>query len=224
MTTKTLTELVLQHRTIRGYKPDPVPMDVIREVLDIARNAQSNGNTQPWHIAVVSGASRERLEKSVFAAIAEGMQPNPEWPTGGRGLTGVHKQRQRACGAQYYQTMGVAHDDQTARDELSLRNWKFFGAPHAAFLSMPKTMHRANAVDIGIFLQTVMLLFEERGVSSCPQGALAIFPDKVREVVDIPEGNAILVGMSFGYEEEGALINSAKMPREPLDAIASFAN
>ena len=84
-------------------------------------------------------------------------------------------------------------------------------------------MHRAHALDLGIFLQTIMLLFVERGIASCPQGALAAFPDVVRKFVKVPMENAILVGLSFGYEEEGAQINTAKMDREPLDNIASFA-
>ena len=105
-----------------------------------------------------------------------------------------------------------------------MKNWEFFGAPHAAFLSYPDTMHRANAIDIGIFLQTIMLLFVERGVASCPQGALAAYPGAVRAMLPIPEGNAILCGLSFGYPDLDAQINSnaAKMDREPVDAFASF--
>ncbi|MEL0153232.1 MAG: nitroreductase [Halieaceae bacterium] len=101
-------------------------------------------------------------------------------------------------------------------------NWKFFGAPHAAFISMPAYMQRAHACDLGIFLQTLMLLMTERGIASCPQGALAAFPDVVKRYLNIPEENAILVGLSFGYADDNAQINSAKMPRESLETIASF--
>ena len=87
---------------------------------------------------------------------------------------------------------------------------------------MPNTMHRANAVDIGIVLQTLMLLMTERGIGCIAQGALATFPDPVREIAKIPENNAILCGVSFGYVDPDALINTVKMPREPLDVVASF--
>ena len=114
--------------------------------------------------------------------------------------------------------------DMQARRALSMKNWEFFGAPHAAFLSYPETMHRANAIDIGIFMQTIMLLFVERGIASCPQGALATYPGPVKAMLPIPEGNAILCGLSFGYPDMDAQINSAaaRMDREPVDVFASF--
>jgi len=219
-----VSEAIVKRRTIRGFTDKEVPQEVIKEILELARHAPSNSNTQPWHIAVVSGPSRVKLEKEIFKLLAKGMKPNSEWPAGGVGLKGKYKQRQYDCGYRYYDSMGVDREDKKARMELLSRNWKFFGAPHAAFISMPKTMHRANAIDIGIFLQSLMLLMTERGIASCPQGALASFPDPVRAVVDIPEENAIIVGLSFGYEEVGAQINSAKMPRVTLDEMASFAN
>ena len=149
-----------------------MPEAVIREVLEIARFAPSNSNTQPWHLAVVSGEARERLQQAIFAEINDGVKPYPTFPSGGVGLKGVYKERQYACAFGYYGTMGIERDDMPARRALLLKNWEFFGAPHVAFLSMPETMHRANAIDLGIFLQTFMLLLTERGISSCPQGAL----------------------------------------------------
>ena len=118
--------------------------------------------------------------------------------------------------------MGIDYEDRKARQRLGLLNWRFFGAPHAGFLSMPETMHRANAIDLGIFLQTLMLLFVERGVASCPQGALAAYPGPVRRIADVPEGNAILCGLSFGYEDTEAQANAAKMDRVPLAEMSSF--
>ena len=217
-----VTEAVRKRRTIRGFLPDPVPESMIREILEIARHAPSNSNTQPWHISIASGQARERLEAAIAAEMAEGKKPYPEWPPGGSGLLGVYKERQYDCAFRYYDTMGIPRDDKRQRAELARRNWTFFGAPHAAFLSMPDTMHRANAIDIGIFLQTLMLLMTERGIASCPQGALAAYPGPVKDIVGIPEGNAIIVGLSFGYEDPDALANQAKMDREALDVIATL--
>ena len=109
---------------------------------------------------------------------------------------------------------------------LSMKNYEFFGAPHAAFISYPQSMHRANALDIGIFMQTIMLLFVERGIASCPQGALATYPGPVKAMLPIPEENAILCGLSFGYPDMDAQINApaAKMSRESVDVFASFSS
>ena len=217
-----VSEAVAQRRTIRAFRPDPVPEAVIREIVTLAGQAPSNSNTQPWHFAVVSGEARNRLSEAMLEKVRAGTPGNPHWPSGGVGLKGAYKERQYACAFGYYDTMGIEREDRKARQLLLARNWQFFDAPHAGFLSMPETMHRANAVDLGIFLQTLMLLMTERGIASCPQGALAAYPDPVREIADIPDGNAILCGLSFGYEDTSAQANQVRMPREPLDVFASF--
>ena len=219
-----VTEAISQRYSVRGFRPDPVPESTIREVLEVARLAPSSSNTQPWHVAIVSGAARRRLEAAIFEEIDAGKAPYPGFPPGGAGLQGDYKRRQYACAFGYYGTMGIARDDLGARGALGLKNWQFFGAPHAAFLSMPGTMNRANALDVGILLQSIMLLFAERGIGCCPQGALASYPGPVRALARIPEGNIILCGLSFGYEAIGARINQVRMPREALDTIASFAS
>lgn len=216
----TVSEAVRTRRTIRGFKPDPVPEAVLREVVELARLAPSNSNTQPWHLAIVSGAARDRLEAALLAEVTGGVKPYPTWPSGGVGLKGRYKERQYECAYRYYDSMGIEREDKGGRQQLLLKNWQFFGAPHAAFLSMPETMHRANAVDLGIFLQTFMLLLVERGIASCPQGALAAYPGPARELAGVPEGNAIMCGLSFGYEDPDAQINSARMDREPFDVVA----
>lgn len=219
-----VSEAVRLRRTIRAYKDTPVPEAVIREVLEIAREAPSNSNTQPWRIDIVSGEARHRLQDAIFAAMQAGVKPAPAFPAGGAGLQGRYKARQRECAYQYWGAVGIAKDDKAAQRALTMKNFEFFGAPHAAFLSYPETMNRANAIDIGIFLQTIMLLFVERGIASCPQGALATYPGPVRELLPIPEDHAILCGLSFGYPDMDAQINSAqaKMQREPVDVFASF--
>ncbi|MGI9327508.1 MAG: nitroreductase [Pseudomonadales bacterium] len=220
----TLAEMLKQQRTIRAYLDDPVPEAVIREVIELARLAPSNSNTQPWRIDVASGETRARLEAAIFEEIHAGIKPYPTFPPGGSGLTGRYKERQRECAWRYFEAVGIEREDKRARAELSLNNYRFFGAPHAAFLSYPETMHRANAIDLGIFLQTVMLLFVERGIGCCPQGALATYPGPVKALLPIPEGNAILCGLSFGYPDLAAQINSAaaKMEREPFEVVASI--
>jgi len=217
-----VTEAIKARYSVRAFRPDPVPDEVIHEIFDIARLVPSNSNTQPWHVAVVSGPARDALERRIFAEIEAKNLPSPTWPSGGVGLTGDYKQRQIDCAKGYYSEMGIEYEDRKARRELLLNNWRFFGAPHAAFFSMPETMHRANAVDMGIFLQSIMLLMVEHGISSCAQGALAAYPGPVHEIADIPEGNALLCGLSFGYEDTDAPANNVRMDREPLDRVASF--
>lgn len=209
-------EAIKSRRTIRGYKKDQVPEETIREIFALAQHSASNCNTQPWHVAIVSGESRDKLEALFMSALSSGKQPSPVFKPGDQGLEGVYKERQYACAADYYTTMGIERSDKQARNELMLKNWQFFGAPHAAFISMPRSMGEVNAIDIGIYLQSLMLLFVEYGLASISQGALAFLHEEVREVCDIPEENGLLCGISFGYADEDAHINRVKMPRAEL--------
>ncbi len=208
--------------SVRGYRPDPVPDEVIREVFDDARFAQSGTNNQPWHVAVVSGAARDDMRRRLCARFDAGDSGERDFAAPTDPLPDALMERRRACGFSYYATMGVERSDREGRAVIARKNFELFDAPHAAFFSMPRTLGISGAVDMGILLQTVTLLMLDRGIGSIAQGALANYPDTVREVAKIPDDNGIVFGMSFGYEDTDALINTVRMPRESLDDIASF--
>lgn len=218
-----VSELIKNRYSVRGFLPKAVPSEVIREVIEIAGRAPSGSNTQPWHITIVSGAALEKLKQSIADFRAGGGVPEPDVSSTGGGAEGVYKERQQESGRAYYEMMGVGREDSEARQKLVARNWQFFDAPHAGFLSMPRNIYPSNAVDMGIFFQSLMLLFAERGIATCPQGSLACFPNHVREVAHVPEGNVVLCGLSFGYEAPDALANKLRTEREKPDNIASFA-
>lgn len=208
--------------SVRGYRPEPIPDQTVREVFDLARLAQSGTNNQPWHIAVVSGTACDDLRQRLCARFDTGDPGERDFPHPADPLPGALMERRRACGYSYYATMGVERSDREGRAAIARKNFELFDAPHAAFFSMPRSLGISGAVDMGILLQTVTLLMLDRGIGSIAQGALANYPDTVREVAKVPEDNGIVFGMSFGYEDPDALINTVRMPRESLDDIASF--
>jgi nitroreductase len=208
--------------SVRGYRPDSIPDETIREVFDMARFAQSGTNNQPWHVAVVSGAACDDLRQRLCARFDAGDSGERDFAAPADPLPDALMERRRACGYSYYATMGVERSDREGRAVIARKNFELFDAPHAAFFSMPRTLGISGAVDMGILLQTVTLLMLDREIGSIAQGALANYPDTVREVAKIPEDNGIVFGMSFGYEDPDALINTVRMPRESLDDIASF--
>ncbi|MGH1493477.1 MAG: nitroreductase [Acidimicrobiales bacterium] len=217
-----MTTAVQSRYSVRGYRPDPVPDEVIREVFDVARFAQSGTNNQPWHVAVVSGAACDDLRKRLCARFDAGDAGERDFAAAADPLPDALMARRRACGFSYYATMGVERSDREGRAAIARKNFELFDAPHAAFFSMHRTLGITGAVDMGILLQTVTLLMLDRGIGSIAQGALANYPDTVREVAKLPEENGIVFGMSFGYEDPDALINTVRMPRESLDDMASF--
>ena len=217
-----VADAIATRSSIRAFKSDPVPTDLLMSILESARNTPSNCNTQPWHLSIVSGDAKDRLAKLLVAEVSQGNPPNGAFANGMAGLTGTHKERQYECAACLYGTMGIGRGDKEERSALMIKNWEFFDAPHVGFISMPLTMGPTNAIDIGIYLQSLMLLFTENGLASCPQGALAMYPDPINEIVQIPEGSGVICGISFGYADETAQINKTKTPRDTLENTVTF--
>jgi nitroreductase len=216
-----VAEALQARYSVRGYRADPVPEELIREVFDIARLAASGTNTQPWHVAVVSGEARYRLQNQLCDLFDAGVAQQRGFP-GDADMDGVYLDRRRACGFGYYETMGVERKDREGRMRIARKNFEFFGAPHVAFFSMPRTFTFPQAVDMGIFLQAVMLVMVEKGLGCIAQGSLAGYPSPVREIADMPDENEIMFGLSFGYEDPAAHINTVRMTRASVDDFASF--
>lgn len=217
-----VSDAIKQRRSVRAYKQQAVDAALIEKIFLQAQDSPSNCNTQPWHTVVVSGEARDKIEKAMVADIMGGKAPTPHFTPGDQGLKDEYRKRQIDCAISLYDSVDVKYEEKQKRQELMLRNWQFFGAPHAAFFSMPKSMSEINAVDMGIYLQTVMLLMTEHGLASCPQGALAMYTDAVHELAEIPENHAIMFGLSFGYAEEEAPINQFEVGREELAKCVEF--
>ena len=211
-----VSDAILKRRSVRAYQDKPIDQALIQKIFTQAQESPSNCNTQPWHVVVVSGEARDKVEKAMVTEIMSGKAPSPHFQPGDQGLKDAYRKRQIACAISLYDAVGVKYEEKDKRQELMLRNWQFFGAPHAAFFSMPKSMKEINAVDMGIYLQTLMLLMTENNIASCPQGALAMYPSAIHEIANIPEENAIMFGLSFGYADEEADINKFDVGREEL--------
>ncbi len=217
-----LLEAIKKRRSVREYKPTPIDQELLDTIFTQAQDAPSNCNTQPWHVSVVSGAMRDELEKRMVADITGGKAPNMHFKPGDQGLKDEFRKRQIDCAIALYDSVGVKYEEKDKRQALMLRNWQFFGAPHGAFISMPRDFGEVNAIDVGIYVQTLMLLMTANGIGCCPQGALAQFAEPVHELLDIPEGHEILMGMSFGYPVEDAAINNYDVGREAMLNAVDF--
>jgi nitroreductase len=213
---------VLQQRfSVRAFKDTPVPQEVLAEIFALAQHAPSNCNVQPCRAYVVSGAKKEQLKAELVAAVASGKPPNPDFEWDVR-YQGEHRERQFGSANALYGAMGIERTDKQRRQIAMLRNWQFFDAPHAAFFTMAKYLQLTGAVDLGIYAQTLAMLMAERGISSCMQGALGMFPDPARKLFALPDEAGILFGMSFGYADPDAPANNARTDRVPLDSAVRF--
>ena len=135
-----VNEAILKRRSVRAYTDQIVEQSLIEKVFTEAQQSPSNCNTQPWHVVVVSGDARDKIEKAMMSDILSGKTPNPHFTPGDSDLQNQYRRRQIDCAIALYDSMGIKKEDKRERQELMGRNWQFFGAPHAAFFSMPKDM------------------------------------------------------------------------------------
>jgi len=214
-------KLLAGRRSVRGFLSEAVPDITLKAIFELAQKAPSNCNTQPWNVFCASGLTLQRLREELIQTASLDTEPKPDFPML-PGFDGVYRDRQVECAMALYGNIGVQRGDKEARKAAALRNFDFFDAPHVAFITMPSNFGIFNALDLGIYLQTLMLSMTSYGVSSCAQGALALYPELVRRVLDISEENAILVGVSFGFEDPSHPANKTILGRAGVDEVVSF--
>lgn len=217
----TLDEAIRSRRSVRAFLPGEVPEATLHEVFELAQWAPSNCNVQPWVPHVVSGAALQRLAQALYEAGAADMPIAPDWPADGK-YHGVYRERQHAAAAQLYGAMGVARRDLEARRAAYLRNLRFFDAPHAVFVFMQQPFDTREATDLGMYAQTLMLALSSRGISSCAQGALGLYPPIVRRHLGLSEDHRLLFGIAFGFEDASARANDTRTDRAPLHEAVRF--
>ncbi len=207
--------------SIRAFLDKPVSREILERIFEHAQQAPSNCNTQPWQAYIVSGKTRDLLKEKLTATVMAGNPPNPDFDW--RILyEGVLKERQYGAADTLYGAMGIERSDKIGRQQAMLRNFSFFDAPHAVFFVMEKYLGIMGAVDMGVYAQSLALLMAEEGIGSCMQGALGMYPDPVHETLNIPEGQGVLFGMSFGYADPDAPANRAMTDRVALPHSTKF--
>jgi nitroreductase len=216
-----IDEAIALRRSVRGYLPEEVPEWVIQEVFEQAQAAPSNCNIQPWISHVLSGDSLRMLGRTMVAASEAGVPPDPDF-TSDRKFSGVYRERQIDAAVQLYGAMGIERHDRPRREWAYRRNLDFFGAPHAVLVFMHGEFEEREAVDLGIYAQTLMLTLTARGIASCAQGALSLYPTIIRNYLGLERSNRLIFGISFGYEDKSVSANNARVGRAPLGQSVIF--
>src|ERR1051325_4882512 len=220
----TVTEAVLARRSVRAFLPTPVPMETIRAILTTASRAPSGGNVQPWQHYVVTGAPladfKQRMQERL-AESPEGDQP-VEYNVYPQPLKAPYRNYRFKNGEDYYGLMGIPREDKAARARLFANNYHFFGAPAALFCYADRQMGPPQWSDLGMYLQTVMLLLCEAGLDSCSQECWSRFHRTVGELLNPPEEWMLFCGMAIGYKDPDARVNQMWADRAPLQEFCRF--
>tara|TARA_B110000091_G_scaffold213920_1_gene265024 strand:+ start:1469 stop:2122 length:654 start_codon:yes stop_codon:yes gene_type:complete len=214
-----VSEAVLARRSIRAFTSEPIDNQIIANLLALAARSPSGGNLQPWKIYVVNNQSMKKFIEF------QGNWNQPEIPgyeIYPSDLKEPYRTSRYQLGEAMYELLGIPREDKDARFQQVLRNFEFFGAPAAIFCFVDNQMGPPQWSDLGMFLQTFMLLAQEAGIDTCAQEAWAMKNDSVSEFVSADESDILFCGLAMGYKDKDAVINQLSSERRPIEQWAKF--
>lgn len=211
-----VSEAVAARRSVRGFLNTPVDPALVRELAVKAARAASGGNLQPWHVDLVHGEALARLKAVMAEKLAAREKEAPAYAIYPLELDDPYEGRRVAVGEAMYGHIGIARDDRAERWRWFARNFAFFGAPMALFVSVDRNMGPPQWQDLGQYLASFMLLSVEAGLATCPQECWAMYPDTVGGVIGIPPERMLFCGMAIGYEDPEEPANRLRSERAPV--------
>ncbi|MBB5686522.1 nitroreductase [Sphingobium boeckii] len=217
-----VSEAMLARRSVRGFRATPVDPGQIGDLLAEAARAPSGGNLQPWHVDVVTGEAMARLKALMMDKLAAGVSETPAYDIYPPKLTAPYRDRRFAVGEAMYAHIGIPREDKAARRAWFARNFQFFGAPAALFCTVDRQMGPPQWSDLGMFLQSFMLLAVDAGLATCPQECWAMYPETVRGFLGTPAERMLFCGMAIGFEDAAEPANQLRTDRAPLEQWAQF--
>jgi nitroreductase len=215
--------LVHERRSIRGYKLDPVPREVIRNIIEIAKGAPSSMNTQPWFFHVITGEPLERIRQGNTERMLAGAGVQREIPMRG-GYEGIHRQRQIEVAVQLFEAMGIERDDKEGRQDWVMRGFRQFDAPVSIVMTYDKSLEPATIshFDLGAVTYGLVLAAWTRGLGTVINGQGIMQSAVVREHAKIPDWQTIMTCIAMGYPNDDFAANEVKSRRTPNDDIVTF--
>jgi len=210
-----VSEAVAARRSVRGYLDRPVERETLETIVRNAARAATGGNLQPWHIDIVAGESLAGFKATMMATLASGETETPSYAIYPEQLSAPYRDRRFAIGEAMYREIGIPREDKQARRLWFARNFQFFGAPAALFCTVDRRMGPPQWADLGMYLQTVMLLAIEAGLATCAQECWAMYPDTVTTFLGTPDDRMLFCGMAIGYEDTTEPANRVRSERAP---------
>ena len=222
-TALSVSDAVARRRSIRAFTDAPVDNALLADILHRATRAPSGGNLQPWRLYVLNGPSMTRFRALMETRMADNpVGEIPEYAVYPANLKEPYRTRRFRIGEALYEKLGIAREDKIARLQWFQNNDRFFGAPAAAFCFTDRIMGPPQWSDLGMMLQTAMLLFEEAGLGTCPQEAWSRWPDTVAGFVGAPAELMLFCGLAIGHPDRSAPVNALVAERAPQDEVLSF--
>ena len=209
-------DCIRTRQSIRAFLKDPVPEEVLKEVVETASWSPSYKNTQPWEVMIVSGKTREELSRMLIGLLEKGADPTPDipepvsWPA-------PQEERIRHLIEMRKKATGIDISNPEIIKKAKIANFNFYGAPHGIFLYQEKALPLWSLFDTGLFAQSLMLAAHARGLGTVPQAFLTDYARETKEFLGIPESKRLVLGMSIGYPDKEAPPNRIRTDRVPIE-------
>jgi nitroreductase len=216
-------EVVLGRRSIRGYKPDPVPRGLIREIVAMAMRAPSSYNSQPWQFHVIAGEALERIRAGNVARMVAGIPESREFRAG-QPFAGDHRARQVGVAKQLFTAMGIAREDKQRREDWMLRGFRQFDAPVCVIVTYDRALADSDDTpfDCGAVANALVNAAWSRGLGTVINSQGIMQSPVVREHAGIPEDQVIMKSIALGWPDEDFPANAVVSERKPLDEAVTF--
>lgn len=218
-------EAITSRRSIRAFRPDPVPRETVERILEVASRAPSGTNTQPWQVVVLTGEAKAGLTRKILAAFddpAQAAQHTEEYAYYPTEWRSPYIDRRRKVGWDLYGLLGIGKTDKAAMHAQHGRNYAFFDAPVGLIFTIDRIMRQGSWLDYGMFLQNVMVAARGRGLDTCPQQAFAPFHRIIEQHLQLPPERMVVCGMALGWADTDAVVNRLVTEREPVSSFARF--
>lgn len=213
---------IADRRSIRAFRADPVPHVLVAHILGVASRAPSMTNTQPWRVRVVTGAALADLTADLAATYDRGEEWPAEYDYYPQTWESPYLDRRREVGWGLYGLLGIAKGDREAAARQHRRNYLFFDAPVGMIVTISRTLRTGSYLDLGMFLENVMIAARGAGLDTCPQAAFAFMHPPIRRALAIPEDEIVVCGMALGVADADALVNGLQTTRAASAEFVSF--
>ena len=218
-----VVEAIKTRKSIRAFKKDPVPKETLKAILEIACEAPSAMNTQPWEFTIVAGEPLRKLAQGNAEKMNAGAMPNPDHHVVGWTNESIYRKRQVELARQIFQIMGIPREDKGKRAQWMERGFRYFDAPVAIIICVDRSLSETGpTLDIGAVMQNICLAALHFGLGSCTHDQGVMYPEMVRKYANIPESKRLMIVISLGYPAEDNPANTVASTREPVDRLTTW--
>ena len=223
MTKISVSESLARRQSVREYIKQDVSPELVIDILETAGKSPSGGNLQPWRVHALSGEVKNTLfQKTIAQAMNNPTGVDPDIPIYPSGLAEPWRSRRADCGEVMYGALEIKRDNKMGRMQQGARNLSFFDAPVGLIFTLDRSFCESQIIDLGLYVQSVMLVADEKGLATCPQASWSMWAGIVRDVLGLASDEMVMLGMALGYAAPDAPVNQLNQPRVDVTAFTTF--